>query len=217
MPGGYLEPLTSSNPKFAERRREYLKALVAISPWGAQPPFNSWDDEGLAGLRIPSLFIVGDHDDISGYEQGVKRIFDGAVNSDRCMLVYENANHNVGGNPAPPEALGDFTTRESFDEPVWRKDRITAINQHFITAFLDLYLKGDESRRILLEAGDGEVERRHLAAAHGTVRGRGLLRRQDLLEGLPAPLGARARDALRRTRAPLVGGTTEPLPVVPVQ
>jgi hypothetical protein len=37
--------------------------------------------------------------------------------------------------------------REAFEEPVWRKDRITAINQHFITAFLDLYLKGDESRR----------------------------------------------------------------------
>jgi len=30
---------------------------------------------------------------------------------------------------------------------VWRKDRIGAINQHFITAFLDLYLKGDETRR----------------------------------------------------------------------
>ena len=39
---------------------------------------------------------------------------------------------------------------ESFDEPVWRKDRITVINQHFITAFLDSYLKGDGSRRTYL-------------------------------------------------------------------
>jgi hypothetical protein len=68
------------------------------------------------------------------------------VNSERYLLVFENARHNVGGNPPPPEALGNFTTRAFFDEPVWRKDRISAINQHFITAFLDLYLKGDESK-----------------------------------------------------------------------
>jgi hypothetical protein len=39
---------------------------------------------------------------------------------------------------------------QSFDEPVWRKDRITAINQHFITAFLDLYLKHDQSKAAYL-------------------------------------------------------------------
>jgi len=150
VPGGYFEELTAGNAKFAARRRESLKAVVAIAPWGAQPPNNNWDDPGLAGIRIPSLFIVGDQDDISGYEKGVKRAFDGAVNSERCMLVYENARHNVGGNAPPPEALGDFVARAFFDEPVWRKDRIAAINQHFVTAFLDLYLKGDESRRAYL-------------------------------------------------------------------
>jgi hypothetical protein len=77
-------------------------------------------------------------------------VFEHAVHSDRCLLVFENANHNVGGNPPPPEVMGDFVTREHFDEPVWRKDRIVAINQHFVTAFLDLYLKGDESRRAYL-------------------------------------------------------------------
>src|ERR1043165_8849670 len=73
--------------------------------------------------------------------------YEGAVNSERWMLVYENARHNVGGNPPPPEALGKFSTQAFFDEPVWRKDRIAAINQHFITAFLDLYLKNDQSRK----------------------------------------------------------------------
>ncbi len=130
--------------------RDRIKAVVAIAPWGAQPPNNNWDAGGLAGIRIPTLFIAGDQDDVSGYEQGIKRAFDGAVHSERCLLVYENARHNVGGNPPPREALADFTTREFFEEPVWRKDRITAINQHFITAFLDLYLKGDESRRAYL-------------------------------------------------------------------
>jgi predicted dienelactone hydrolase len=150
VPGGYFEEWTAGNPKFAARRIENLKALVAIAPWGAQPPYLLWDDESLAAIRIPSLFIAGDRDDVSEYEEGTKRVFEHASRSERCLLVYENANHNVGGNPPPPEVMGDFATREHFDEPVWRKDRITAINQHFITAFLDLYLKGDEGRRAYL-------------------------------------------------------------------
>jgi len=149
--GGYFEPWLADDPRFAAQRRPAVKALVAIAPWGAQPPQNNWDAAGLAGIRIPSLFIDGDHDDVSGYEQGVKKAFEGAVNSERFLLVYENARHNVGGNPPPAEALGKFSTQAFFDEPVWRKDRIGAINQHFITAFLDLYLKDDATRREYLE------------------------------------------------------------------
>lgn len=147
IPGGYFESWLAGNPRFEARRRDPVKALVAIAPWGAQPPHNNWDSQGLAGIRIPSLFIDGDEDDVSVYRQGVRKVFEGAANSDRYLLVFENARHNVGGNPPPPEALGEFKSRAFFDEPVWRKDRISAINQHFITAFLDLYLKGDESRR----------------------------------------------------------------------
>lgn len=150
VPGGYIDDWTAGSPKYDARPRGHIKAMVAIAPWGAQPPHNNWDAAGLAGLRIPSLFIVGDQDDVSGYEQGVKRAYDGAVRSNRCMLVFENARHNVGGNPAPPEARAAFPTLESFEEPVWRKERITSINQHFITAFLDLNLKGDETRRAYL-------------------------------------------------------------------
>jgi predicted dienelactone hydrolase len=150
VPGGYLDEWTDGNPQFASKLRKEVKVVVAIAPWGGQPPFNSWDAEGLAGIHIPLLVIDGDQDDVSDFSNGVKPIFEKAVNSERCLLVYENARHNVGGNPPPPEALSSFTTREFFDEPVWRKDRITAINQHFITAFLDLYLKGDASRRSYL-------------------------------------------------------------------
>jgi len=150
VPGGYFEDWTAGNAKFDARPRTHIKAVVAIAPWGAQPPNNNWDAAGLAGLRIPSLFIAGDQDDISGFELGTKRAFEGAVNSNRCLLVFENARHNVGGNPAPPEARANFGTLESFEEPVWRKERITSINQHFITAFLDLNLKGDETRRAYL-------------------------------------------------------------------
>lgn len=150
IPGGYFDRWLAESKEFQSRHREQIKAVVAIAPWGNQPPQNNWDAKGLAGIRMPSLFIAGDQDDVSGFEQGTRKAFYGAVNSERYLLVFENARHNVGGNPPPPEAQGSFTGRAFFDEPVWRKDRIAAINQHFITAFLDLYVKGDESRRAYL-------------------------------------------------------------------
>jgi predicted dienelactone hydrolase len=150
VPGGYFDDWTEGSPKYQARLRKEVKAIVAIAPWGEQPPYNMWDASGLAGIKIPMLVVAGDQDDVADFPKGIQPIFEKAVNSDRCMLVYENARHNVGGNPAPPEMLKSFVTREFFDEPVWRKDRITAINQHFITAFLDLNLKGDESRRSYL-------------------------------------------------------------------
>lgn len=157
--GGYFESWLADDPKFETHRRAAVKAVVAIAPWGLQPPQNNWDAAGLAGIRIPSLVIVGDHDDVSGYEQGVRKAFDGAVNSERYLLVYENGRHNVGGNPPPPEAMGKFTTQSFFDEPVWRKERIAAINQHFISAFLDLYVKGDATRREYLELPERAPDR----------------------------------------------------------
>ena len=181
IPGGYFDKWTAGDPQFEARRRDNLKAMVAIAPWGAQPPNNNWDAAGLAGIRIPSLFIVGDQDDVSMYAS-VRKAFEGAVNSDRRLLVYQNARHNVGGNPPPPEALGNFTTRAFFDEPVWRKDRIAAINQHFITAFLDLYLKGDETRRAYLDVS--------LKSTEGTTVWKGFQRRWALgLEMYRYPAG----------------------------
>jgi predicted dienelactone hydrolase len=155
VPGGYLQDWAASSAKFQALDRSRIKAIVAIAPWGEQPPYQAWDEQGLASIHIPALFIAGDHDDVAGYAGGIKPAFDRAVHSDRCLLLYENARHNVGGNPAPPEAeaSGNFSIMQSFDEPVWRKDRITAINQHFITAFLALYLKHDQSKAAYLHVG----------------------------------------------------------------
>jgi predicted dienelactone hydrolase len=148
VPGGYFDAAIRHDKTATPP--ESLKAVVAIAPWGNQPPYNSWDAAGLAQIHIPLLFIDGDQDDVSDFSHGVEPAFEQAIHSNRCLLVYENARHNIGGNPPPPVALETFETRSFFDEPAWRKDRITAINQHFITAFLDLYLKGDESRRSFL-------------------------------------------------------------------
>ncbi|HXI77325.1 MAG TPA: hypothetical protein VNH21_09315, partial [Steroidobacteraceae bacterium] len=52
----------------------------------------------------------------------------------------------IGLNVAPASMRSHLWDEDWFEDPVWRKDRISAINVHFITAFLDRYVKGDESR-----------------------------------------------------------------------
>ena len=150
VPGGYLADWNRDSASYKAVQRDGLKAIVAIAPWGEQPPYSAWDAESLAGIHIPSLFIVGDHDDVAGYANGPRRAMELATNSARCLLVYENARHNTGGNPPPADVALDYRVLQSFDEPVWRKERIVEINQHFITAFLDLYLKGDQAKRAFL-------------------------------------------------------------------
>jgi pimeloyl-ACP methyl ester carboxylesterase len=127
-----------------------LRALILIAPWGAQPPYRTWSAEGLQRLRLPTLFIAGEEDDISNYRDGIRWLYDRAVNADRRLLLYRSARHNVGGNPSPEGARSAFALREMFDEPVWRTDRLNAINQHFVTAFLDRHLKGNRTRDAIL-------------------------------------------------------------------
>jgi predicted dienelactone hydrolase len=128
-----------------------VRAVVAIAPWGAQPPHGAWSPASMKRLRAPLMIIAGDQDDISGYAEGIRWVFDHATSSERHLLLYRNARHNVGGNPVPEEAKGSFQYREMFEEPVWRHDRVNAINQHFITAFLNRHLKNDSAAAAFLE------------------------------------------------------------------
>jgi dienelactone hydrolase len=148
LPAGALEDQLAGKRR-AEPR---LKALVAIAPWGAQAPHRAWSTDGLKALRVPMLVITGDQDDVSGYRDGIGPLFEAATGTERHLLTYRNARHNVGGNPSPTEAREVFALRELFDEPVWRSDRLNAINQHFVTAFLDLHLKDLRERETFLRA-----------------------------------------------------------------
>lgn len=147
IPGGLLAPQLQG-VRVADPR---LKAIVAIAPWGGQPANRSWSLPGLAGLKLPSLFIAGDADDVSIYRDGIRWLWENAANSDRWLLTYANARHNVGGNPIPREVADDPDFAENFAEPVWRSDRLNAVNLHFITAFLDRYVKGDTRRARYLD------------------------------------------------------------------
>jgi len=143
VPYDLLKPFTVQDPTFTADLPKGVKAMVAFAPWGGSPPLRAWSVEGLSAVTTPTLMVVGDQDDVSGYDQGVAWLYDNLSGAERQMLVYENARHNVALNGATEAEAGNFRAIERHEEPVWRRDRILAINRHFITAFLDAKLKGD--------------------------------------------------------------------------
>ena len=67
------------------------------------------------------------------------------------MLVYQNGIHEVAVNPAPPIAENYFREYIHYQEPAWDNRRCNNINQHFITAFLGIHLKGMEEYQPFLD------------------------------------------------------------------
>ena len=146
MSGGSkaLEKRSTGHPDYEASMDPRIKAIVAFAPWGMQR--GVWDDAGLAGIKIPSLFVAGSLDDISGYEKGTKAMFTGAVNSNRFLLTYVNARHNVAPNPPPTESMDPGLHIDEYlryADSIWDMRRINNINQHFVTAFLGIHLNND--------------------------------------------------------------------------
>lgn len=172
IPSAIMAPVTEGNAQFNEAaaaRTKAIKALVLIAPWGMQPANRAWTAKSLKAVQAPTMLVVGDQDDVVEYEQGVKHLLQTMTTTSRHMLVYQNARHNTGGNPPTPEAQEAFSSREYYDEPVWRKDRLNAINQHFITAFLDLNLKGIVDRASYLDTPTIKANDAKWPAAFGQV------------------------------------------------
>lgn len=162
-PTGTLAIHQAGSAEHEGRAEERIKAVVAVAPWGRQRGF--WDAEGLKGITTPIFYVAGSVDDVSGYEDGVKKLYEETVNADRYLLTFENANHNAAAPmPAPAEssAVSEKLGWAPFDhyaDPVWDTVRMNNIFQHFVTAFLGKELKGDAAMDAYLDlvenAADG--------------------------------------------------------------
>ena len=149
VPGESLTPYAAHGGREAELRVANLKAVVAISPFGGS--LGAWGATGMQGIHTALLLIAGDHDTTAEYASGARAFYDGAINARRYLLTFRGAGHALGLGPAPPQMKHDLWDLDWFEDAVWRKDRIVAINLHMITAFLDRNLKGDESRAAYLD------------------------------------------------------------------
>lgn len=118
-----------------------IKTAVAIGPWGMN--YGLWDAEGLAGIEIPMMFIAGSDDTVSGYDNGVRKIWEGASQVDRALLTFDGGGHNtVAPIPAPTEAF-DAGVSSHYTDDVWDTVFMNNVGQHFVTAWLNKELKGD--------------------------------------------------------------------------
>jgi predicted dienelactone hydrolase len=158
-PNKLLADRGAANPEYRKTMDPRIKAAIAIAPWGMVGGF--WDAEGLKGIATPVLFVAGSVDDVAGYEKGTKAIYQGAVNADRYLLTFVNANHNAAAPiPAPAETYlaaeaGKPAAFAHYADAVWDTVRMNNILDHFATAYFDLYLKGDQEKKTYFEGWKG--------------------------------------------------------------
>ncbi len=128
-----------------------LKAIVPIGPWGRQR--GVFDAVGVA---VPMLVMAGSLDDVSGYI-AMRQIVEEAAGT-RHLLTFDGAGHNAAAPcPAPLESWArvdglEFVPFDHYADKVWDTVRMNNIAQHFVTAFLDVHLKGEAGQARFLSA-----------------------------------------------------------------
>jgi predicted dienelactone hydrolase len=148
--GGVLAPYVAGGPKADTLKIAHLKALVAISPAQHLGPLSLFGPHALAAIKIPSFFIAGSQDHVVGYD-GVRALFETETNAPRYLLTFREAGHSIGLSPAPAAMQTRLWDQDWFEDPVWRKSRLMAIEAHFITAFLDRTVKGDTAKSAYID------------------------------------------------------------------
>jgi predicted dienelactone hydrolase len=150
VPGDLMRRYARGGSLSSELIVKDLRAVVAISPAGGGA-LAAWGPVGIRSIKAPLMLIAGDFDHTVDYTTGARAIFDGATGVDRYLLTFKGGGHAIGLNPVPDSMRTRLWDQDWFEDPVWRKDRINAINAHFISAFLDKYVKGDASRDAYLD------------------------------------------------------------------
>jgi predicted dienelactone hydrolase len=149
FPGGLMQPYVRGGAEQGSIVVKNLRAVVAMAPAGGA--LGVWGANGLQGIQSPLLLISGDSDHTVNYATGARAFFDAASRTTRYLLTFKQCGHAIGLNPVPDAMRAKLWDLDWFEDPVWRKDRINGINAHFITAFLDLYVKGEAARAAYLD------------------------------------------------------------------
>ena len=149
IPGRLLDAYAHGGSGRAEVAVAGLRAVVAISPAGGGA--GVFGASGLGALSAPLLLIAGDCDRTVDYATGARAFFEQARHAPRYLLTYRNGGHNLGLAPLPAAMRDRLWNLDWFEDPVWRKDRIVAINLHFITAFLDRFVRDERDRAAYLD------------------------------------------------------------------
>jgi predicted dienelactone hydrolase len=149
VPDGRLKAYARGGESLGALRIAGLKAVVALAPAGGS--LKAWGADGIGSITAPLLLIAGDRDGTVDYASGARTFFHQATRSNRYLLTYLGGGHRIGLGPAPEEMRTRLWDQDWFEDAVWSASRIVGINLHFITAFLDRYVKDDASRAAYLD------------------------------------------------------------------
>ena len=127
-----------------------VKAVVAISPASRFGEVPAWRGGTVAAVTAPTLYIVGSQDRAVGYD-AVRSLFAGQMHAPRYLLTFREAGHSIALIGAPAAMRRQFWDMDWFEDAVWRKDRLLPVEAHFITAFLDRYVKGEAGKAAYLD------------------------------------------------------------------
>ena len=110
-------------------------------------------DDDYSDVTTPTLWLCGDVDPMVFYPK-VRGAWEKCVHSDRYLISLENMGHNVANNPAPEAAMSEsWDILHRWADPVWDTWKLNNVSQHFVTAYFDMLLRGDESRRKYFDVG----------------------------------------------------------------
>jgi hypothetical protein len=157
VPGGLLLRYARGGSRRGDMTVSGLRAVITLAPAGGGS-LAAWGSEGLRSIDTPLLIIAGDADRTLDYRTGARAIFDNATGANRYLLTFKGCGHSIGLNPAPETMRARLWDQDWFEDPVWRKDRVNAISAHFISAFLDRYVKDDTSRDAYLNVPASESD-----------------------------------------------------------
>ncbi|AXJ94409.1 MULTISPECIES: dienelactone hydrolase [unclassified Sphingomonas] len=146
-----LAPFVAGAPRAGELKVAGLKAVVSIAPPRILGNLPLWADGGMTSVTAPILFIVGSQDRVVGYDPGVRTLFSEASRTRRYLLTFREAAHSIALIGAPASMTHTFWDKDWFEDGVWRKDRLIAIQTHFITAFLARYVKDDAAKAAYID------------------------------------------------------------------
>ena len=159
-PNGLLEIHSTNSRNFRDRLDVRIKAGLLVAPWGMNAGF--WTETDLAGITVPSFYIAGDQDTVAGYDNGTKKIYEGAVNSERYLLTYLGAGHNAGAPISLPMELDNEENAEPathYRDDNWDNVEMNNIMDHFATIWFDKHLKGVERVEALNNIPENYQER----------------------------------------------------------
>ncbi len=150
VPNGALAVYAKGGAKRDVLSIQGLKGIVALAPaGGGKEP--AWGNTGLQDIRVPLFLIAGNRDHTVDYATGAQQFFEDAIHAPRYLLTYRNGGHHIALDPAPETMKKRLWDIDWFEDPVWRNERVLAINLHMITAFFDTYLKGESAKHAYLD------------------------------------------------------------------